>query len=500
MKELKELKELQTKQKEKFQRIEELKGTNPFYFFGPTNGRLSKDRIEFVREFIPSEYIPSVFYGQEDVFRSEADIVFAGGGNQGGKTTLAVIRAYIQATGRIPFSLEGIFPKSKMPTKFPQRIRIVCEDLMNGFEKNIKPTLRYWCPREFMRKDFDTTWLEKERRLTLLNGSTIEIMSDDQEVDKFQGPPIDLTLFDEEPRRENYQECVMRHSTTGINILFTMTPTKGMTWVFDLINAGNAESFFMPSVVNPKIDLNVLRKILKEIKDPDAIRMRLLGSFVALSGLVYPYFDKRIHTINPIKTENHLVFLGVDPHFTTETAAVWIALNRDNTPIVVEEMFKRGTVDELSKEIVLRSKKYRMGWASFDYTANTDVEIYGTNIFQDFQKHLNQGGIWCRLAPKGAGSVNYGVSEIGEMLRLDEITKKPRFFITKDCPLTINDFQTLDRDTYRNEDIKGPKDKIREGKRHRHACVRYVFQLAPCWIPEKEKTRSYIPDNKYIGY
>lgn len=483
-------------------RIAELKELDPFWYFTPTNGDISQERMDFLKEFIPPEFIPDIFYGQKEVLKSKADIIFAGGGNQGGKTTLAIIRAYIQATGELPFGLIGVFPESEMPEKFPQRIRIVCEDLVNGFEKNIKPTLRYWAPRKYLKsKSFEDVWSEKERKLTLSNGSTIEIMSDDQEVDKFQGPPINLTIFDEEPQFKNYEECLMRHSVTGLKMLFTMTPTKGMSWVYDLINSNGVDSFFMPSVVNHKIELNKLREILNKIKDPDVIRMRLLGSFVALSGLIYPHFDKRIHTIDPPRiTEHNIVYLGVDPHFTTETACVWVAFDRDNTPIAVEEMFKRGTVDDICEEILFRSNKYRMGWASFDYSANTDVEIYGTNIFQDFQKHLNTKGIWCRLAPKGAGSVNYGVSEIGEMLRLDEITKKPKFFISKNCPMTINDFQTLDRDTYANEDIKGPKDKIREGKRHRHACVRYIFQLAPMWIPPQEVVPIYRPDNEMVGY
>jgi hypothetical protein len=193
-----------------------------------------------------------------------------------------------------------------------------------------------------------------------------------------------------------------------------------------------------------------------------------------------------------------LVFLGVDPHITTETAVVWMALDRNNVPIIVEEMFRRATIDDICDEIRGRSANYRMGWASFDYSANTDVEIYGTNIFQDFQKRLK--GIWCRLAPKGVGSVGYGVNEIGEMLKIDPITLKPNFFITQPCVMTINDFRTLDRDTYANEDTKGQKDRIREGKKHRHACVRYIMQLYPRWVEESPKQVHYVPDNALVGY
>ena len=139
-----------------------------------------------------------------------------------------------------------------------------------------------------------------------------------------------------------------------------------------------------------------------------------------------------------------------------------------------------------------------MAWASFDYAANTNVEIYGTNIFQDFQKRLK--GIWCRLAPKGVGSIGYGVNEIGELLKVDKITKKPNFFITEPCTLTINDFRTLDRDTYANEETKGTKDRIREAKKHRHACVRYIMQLFPRWVEGTTTKSVYYPDNATVGY
>jgi hypothetical protein len=36
---------------------------------------------------------------------------------------------------------------------------------------------------------------------------------------------------------------------------------------------------------------------------------------------------------------------------------------------------------------------------------------------------------------------------------------------------------TLEREQGTNEDVQGPKDKIKEGKHHRHAAMRYGFQF-----------------------
>jgi hypothetical protein len=48
----------------------------------------------------------------------------------------------------------------------------------------------------------------------------------------------------------------------------------------------------------------------------------------------------------------------------------------------------------------------------------------------------------------------------------------------------IRSFRTLERETYANEELNGPKDRIREGKHHFHAAFRYISQYPVNWYPK----------------
>ena len=57
----------------------------------------------------------------------------------------------------------------------------------------------------------------------------------DQGRDKFQGASLDFVWFDEEPPYDIYQECRMRVLDREGEIFGTMTPLKGLTWVYNQI-------------------------------------------------------------------------------------------------------------------------------------------------------------------------------------------------------------------------------------------------------------------------
>ncbi len=495
----------------------ELEVIEPYWFFKPTDGILTESMKEFIREYILEEDIPEAVDGQLDALLSHASIIGVAGGNQAGKSLSGAIKGFIKSTGELPDSLK------KYESHFEEDIKRAKSKLIRGrvvgvdfkqMNNTVLPLWQQYCPKNYLLKgswgdsfsvQHNTLTLYRDRKPCVI----IEFMTNQMEVDSFQGPPLDWLIYDEEPKEAIHKENLMRFTTADkLDITFCWTPTHGLSWATDLFSKeyfddkqkNKVEMFKLCSVSNPKANLTVLREILDHIQSYDELKMRLLGEFISLSGLIYPVFNKKLHVIPSfeVNKERFLVFLGVDPHITTETAAVWMAFDRNNVPVIVEEMFRRATIDDLCDEILERSSKYRMAWGSFDSASNVEVEIYGTNIFQDFQKRLK--GIWCRLAPKGAGSVGYGVNEIGELLKIDKITGKPNFFITEPCTMTINDFRTLDRDTYKDEEVKGPKDRIRESKKHRHACVRYIMQLFPRWVEPQIKMPVYIPDSMTVGY
>ena len=65
--------------------------------------------------------------------------------------------------------------------------------------------------------------------------SKIGFKSCDQGREKFQGASLDFVWFDEEPPQDIYKECQMRVLDRCGEIFGTMTPLKGLTWVYDEI-------------------------------------------------------------------------------------------------------------------------------------------------------------------------------------------------------------------------------------------------------------------------
>ncbi|MCD8372638.1 MAG: terminase family protein [Clostridia bacterium] len=72
--------------------------------------------------------------------------------------------------------------------------------------------------------------------------STIGFKSCDQGREKFQGSSLDFVWFDEEPPRDIYEECVMRVMDKKGDIFGTMTPLKGLTFIYNeiVMNRGNS--------------------------------------------------------------------------------------------------------------------------------------------------------------------------------------------------------------------------------------------------------------------
>lgn len=419
-----------------------------------------------------------------------------------GKTLAGCIEAFIKATGEVPDSLKNIYPESKLPKSFPNYIRVVGEDYQNGLLKNVIPTYKQWAPREYLvNGKWEDSFSAEQVTLRLVKQGklfgAIEFMSNKQEVGSFQGPARHKIIYDEEPRQDIYKENLMRFTTSEkLDILFTMTPTKGLSWVNDEIlgkesdETGNRiDCFKIPSATNKKANLKVLREILGKLDSYEEIKMRLLGEFVSLSGIVYKSFDKRIHLIEPFEVRNKpefYVLRGMDLHMVTPHAVVFIAIDRENIVYVVDCYFKDRDTREFKKEMTDLSKGYRLGWSVTDKSCDSTIRAFGDrNIYREVTRGENAIRN-LRKSEKYEGSIHAGVDEIKQRLKINPATGKPSlfFFNTANNRLLINAMRTMERETYGDEDLKGPKDKIRESKHHHHAALRYLFQFPVRWQPE----------------
>lgn len=498
-----------------------LRADNPFWYYTPVSGEIIGERRSFLKEFLKDEDIPQKLHGAIDVHLSAASIRGASGGNQSSKTTTGCIEAFIKATGSLPFCFDPThkdfkftYPAHRLIRNGPQHVRVIGEDYQNGVLRNLIPTYRKWAPREHL---IDGSWEKSyssgEQTLRLINPQTkqligtIEFMSNKQDLGTFQGPPRHMLVFDEEPDHEVYKENLMRFTTAStLDVLFCMTPTKGLSWTYDLFTRGTDESgnnvdwFQIASVCNPFANIKVLREILKEMESYEELKMRLLGEFVSLSGLVYgKLFQHSVHVIPPFETEcncggyrehtescpyqKYMFLGGIDPHMVKDSCAALCFVDREDN-FFVDTCYKRGvTVEELKYDWKLLTIGKRVVKTVADPSSDSSLTIHDNiNIFQLMKrgKHAIPN---LSKADKFQGSIAAGISNIKERLKIIERTKKPRFFIfdRPENKLLIKTFKTLQRDTWADEEKKGAKDKIEEGIHDHHACVRYILQRRFRW-------------------
>lgn len=523
-------------------KVEQAKKHDPFWFYEPSTGILPPAGLELLKKYLKPEDIPLQLDGQVHVHASKASIVGVAGGNQSSKTTTGTINDLIASCGVLPPSLVGI-AEHRLPKRERSDCRVVCEDYRHGVLNHNLPNLQHWVPREWLIDgQWAASWSEKKQALTLVDPQkkqvcgTIEYMTNEQGVDTFQGPPKHRIRYDEEPRENIFDENMLRFVTGDrVDVEFDMTPTHGMSWVYDRLfreerSAGSdIEWFKLCTATNPKANLAVVDEICSKIKDYQTLKMRLLGEWISLSGLIYgKYFSRRTHVIAPEKFGlepgqyltcrckhvlnggghvvpartwhepncpymEWMVVMGLDPHETKPTAALILAMNRNGTRVVDRCYLGDKTIPEVRKDLKDILWWYRYNQTRCDPHCDTNRTAYPTqnhNIW-DMLSRGTDAIPRIHKADAFPGSILSGVDIIKQILLLNDRLGIPDLVIM-DRPENqqlITSMRTLQRESWSNEEVKGPKDAVQEGKHDHHACLRYAVGAKVRWRPHDD----YVP-------
>ncbi len=196
--------------------------------------------------------------------------------------------------------------------------------------------------------------------------SKIGFKSCDQGREKFQGSSLDFVWFDEEPPYDIYQECRMRVLDRGGIIFGTMTPLKGLTWVYNQIylNEANDDEVWyiqMEWADNPYLDSRELENLTQTLSEEE-LESRRYGKFMQNGGMVYSEFDEKIHVIDPFTIPLEWYDnISIDPGLNNPLSAHWYAADYDNNVYVIEEHFEKGRdVDYHASKI--KEKSARLNW------------------------------------------------------------------------------------------------------------------------------------------
>lgn len=196
--------------------------------------------------------------------------------------------------------------------------------------------------------------------------SVIGFKSCDQGREKFQGTSLDYVWFDEEPPQDIYEECRMRVFDKQGDLFGTMTPLKGLTFVYEEIYLNKHDDKevwyeFVEWKDNPYLSAAEIELLTKTL-DEEQLQSRRYGKFTAGTGLVYPEFDERVHVIPPFPIPFEWQdTLSIDPGLNNPLSAHWYAVDFDDNVYVVAEHYVAGKDIDFHADAIKRISD-SIGW------------------------------------------------------------------------------------------------------------------------------------------
>ena len=276
--------------------------------------------------------------------------------------------------------------------------------------------------------------------------SKIGFKSCDQGREKFQGSSLDFVWFDEEPPLDIYQECRMRVLDRKGMIFGTMTPLKGLTWVYNTIylNENNDPEVWhieMEWADNPYLDKDEVEAMTRSLSKEE-LECRRYGKFMQNGGLVYSEFDENIHVIDPFDVPKEWQDnISIDPGLNNPLSAHWYCEDFDGNVYVVAEHYAQGKdvfyhanrIKEICKELDWHYTNGKIS-ALIDSAAMQRTLASSKSVVDLFYEND------ILVNPKVNKDMFSGINTVKRYLRDGE--GKPHLFIFRSCVNLIREIKS----------------------------------------------------------
>ena len=392
------------------------------------------------------------------------------GGNRSGKTECGAVEAIYLARGCHPY-------KNNKPDVFGWVVSLSSQVQRDVAQKKILYYLNPdWIEDIIMssgRRDSPENGIIDQILVKNTFGgiSRIGFKSCDQGREKFQGSSLDFVWFDEEPPKDIYDECKMRVFDKQGEIFGTMTPLKGLTFIYDevYLNKFNSKDVwyeFMEWADNPFLDKAEI-KFLSSTLDKDQLESRRFGRFKNACGIVYEEFDENVHVIQPFSfPKEWQSAISIDPGLNNPLAALWFCVDYDDNVYVVAEHFESG------RNISYHTEKIKSVSKSLNWKHDKFGRIYSLIDSAANQKTLSGPSSVAQLFFEQGIAVDTRVNKdlFTGIARVKEYLKTNRLFIFKNC---VNLIRELKSYSWGNEDLPVKRDD------HALDALRYYIMSRP---------------------
>lgn len=286
-------------------------------------------------------------------------------------------------------------------------------------------------------------------------GHSFDVMSLEQDPKEFESKTLGWAWFDEPPTEAIFKATIARMRKGGI-IFITMTPLMGSAWIYDQIitkpEAGQ-RAFITADIednckqhgVRGILEHSHIEKMVAEYSEEEK-EARIHGRFQHLVGRVFKKFERRIHVVKPFEVnERHFtVYQAYDPHAQLPDALMWLAVDRGGKMFVIDELFKRLTLDE---QVALVRKKedghYRVTSRVMDpygFQPNKQERL-GRSLAQVMSE--DYGLTYIESSKQRTAGIKLIENAINFQEKEGKLIIPPTLYVVETCTETIKEFEYL---------------------------------------------------------
>jgi len=273
------------------------------------------------------------------------------GGNRVGKTVAGAVEAVCHALGYSRF--RELKPSSGWVVSLSGDVQkdVTQKEILKWLPKKEIANI---IVRHGRKDDLEGSLIEK---IVLKNGKFIGFKTCEQGRESFQGASLGWVWLDEESPLDIYQECQMRLIDQKGDIWITMTPLKGLTWIYNLVylnerNDPDIEYWMAEWEDNPWLSKEEIDKLIATMTEEER-EARQFGRFTSLCGFAFPELRKDIH-IKPIEAipEWYYRYVALDYGFDS-LAVLWIWVDKFGNARVYRALRKKNLIiKDAAKEIL----------------------------------------------------------------------------------------------------------------------------------------------------
>lgn len=406
------------------------------------------------------------------------------GGNRSGKTVSSFHDVMYQLTGDYP---EWYPDELKLP--LPVYSRWIATDFKYGIGAVFQIYFDTLIPNSCLKRKVKTQQ-GIISKVFFNNGSILDLMTNEQDIEEFEGWAGHRLHIDEPCSRSRYIASKRGLIDYGGKVSLSLTPLSE-PWIYDELyeNPDNEDIFVTVFEMreNKHISVVEIDKFEKSLTD-DEKEARLYGKFVHLTGSVYKEFDRAIHVIENIKVEPHWRIVHIlDPHDRKPHANLWAAIDEFNNYYIIDELESTGTLFELNQKIRIQEFK-RM----------VTLRIMDPNKAMSPPKVGAKGSIKSELGLMGLhfytnvnDKLDVGHLAVKRRLYYDKtkpvgIGNRPTLYIDKKCVKTIRSMTRYIWADNKNPESMGVKEKPKDIFKDLPDCIRYLCVADPVWEDQNE--------------